>query len=732
MFDLDDDAASLLDEFEIQEQARVSAADKADSPGAANDFRLAQALDDAIAARAKIPAEQAKILAKMAAFQPLSVEFEKLAYDHDIVALQLNRAADVAEQRRAHLAKIQTPAQKAAEKAKCANGIDGLLHWVYYYAWTADPRPDSPLYTVPFAPFEFQEDGFEWLWNLIYETRTDGTIDKSRDMGVSWMVVAFGSHQWSFAPKSAPFLALYGSRKEDFVDKRGDMDTLFEKIRFVIDRLPAWQLPDGWNPGEHDNFMRILNPETGSTLKGESSNDDFGRGGRQTVIFFDEHASFPGGGYAAWTAASESTRSRIGVSTPKGKFNKFAEIRHDDTTPALSMHWKKHPWKDARWYEWQKTRMDAVEIAQELDLDYEGSQAGRLLPMWDERIHVITWSEFAKYFGKNALDEHGVPRIPPDWQIGWAHDVGTTEDHPAVLTMAATAAENTPLPGHVFLFKELIIPVDGTPLEFTPLIRAVADPWNLWANLTMSLISHEGNSERLTYETLGVHFEAWDTEQGYTQGYSQLQVYLTPDKSRTHPFRPHLQIHGQPVGCPKMFVIVADNQGGLVPHDVDGVNVWKSRPALKDDKEQQGFKRARLEIPGIHIPQSEQGKPARARRHFKKLDDAFDTWRALAAQFFPAPTEKTAREKMQERLAPELKGERFAETVQADPNGAIYGYADARERVRQEMDEEERPQFGGTAARLGRARKQMQTVRNPRGKFFNVDNTTLYFEDDDD
>jgi len=43
------------------------------------------------------------------------------------------------------------------------------------------------------------------------------------------------------------------------------------------------------------------------------------------------------------------------------------------------------------------------------------------------------------------------------------------------------------------------------------------------------------------------------------------------------------------------------------------------------------FRRTRDELPQVHIPQSEAGKPVKAQRRFKEFDDAWDTMRAIAA-----------------------------------------------------------------------------------------------------
>lgn len=74
------------------------------------------------------------------------------------------------------------------------------------------------------------------------------------------------------------------------------------------------------------------------------------------------------------------------------------------------------------------------------------SDEERVLSQYDEALHVITWSDFEKKFGTR--------RIPARWEIHGGHDWGTTgpQAHPAVFSLVAVAAEDSPLPGDAFLF----------------------------------------------------------------------------------------------------------------------------------------------------------------------------------------------------------------------------------------------------------------------------------------
>ena len=591
------------------------------------------------------------------------------------------RAHTAAKERKALLDSLTSPLLQSEEKARLKHSKEGMIRWFKYWAQTADPRPDAPLYSVPFIPFDFQNEGLLWLWDLVFEKKKDGLVEKSRDLGLSWLVCGFAVYNWLFASKTRPFTAHFGSKKEDAVDKRGDMSSLFEKMRFLILSLPEWMLPIGFNPQQHMTYMRIINPQTGSAITGESSNDNFGRSGRNTMVVFDEFAVFPGGGYSAWTAASQSTRTRLAISTPYGMGNKFAELRHTPSTEIKTFHWRLHPFKDDAWYEREKLRMSAAEIAQELEIDYQGSLPGRLFPMYSELHHVITWSEFANTIGEEAQSrnrESGAIRyhIPKHWKLGMAMDVGTSIQHPNVCIWSATASEDSPLCGSVFLYRQFVVPEGAYPGLVAPVIKELMAEDDEQERMALMLMSHEAASERLAYNfEHELQFTSWKTDLGYSQGIAQIQDYLALDNKQPHPFRSGV------VGRPRLYIIVDDEEGKLIHSDA-GITV--TQPI--SDK---GFRRLREEIPRYHIPESEYGKPARQQRPFKLFDDAIDCVRALAAQLFPSIQELSESQRLEKKLPANFRSEKIKDTLISGGVGAVHAFEDYLRQARREMESEE-------------------------------------------
>lgn len=257
------------------------------------------------------------------------------------------------------------------------------IFFIENFLWTFDPRKSHQPNHLPFFLFPYQEDLVTYIVEHIRKGK-DLYIDKSRDMGVTWILQAVLFWFWRFDDS---FSGLAGSRKEDLVDNN-TRDSLFGIYDYYLDNLPKYMLPKRWNKGKHRRSMKLTNPENFNLITGESMNPDFGRQSRKTVAIFDEFAFWD---YAkeAWAAAGDTTPCRIAVTTPNG-FNYAAKLRESGQVDVRSLHWKLHPLKDEEWYKDQCSRRTEEEIAQELDISYQKSLVGRVYPEWSN----IKWGDY--------------------------------------------------------------------------------------------------------------------------------------------------------------------------------------------------------------------------------------------------------------------------------------------------------------------------------------------------
>lgn len=275
------------------------------------------------------------------------------------------------------------------------------IFFIENFGWTFDPRPEHEPHNLPFFLFEYQKQYITWLVNHVREGK-DGLVEKSRDMGVSWLTDYVIYWLWLF---DEGFNGLIGSRKEDLVDNR-TRDSLFGMIDYAIHNTPAWLLPARFNFNKHRQHLKLTNPENYNLISGESMNEDFSRGARKKVIFFDE-AAFWDYGREAWESAGDTTPCRIAISTPNG-YNWFALLK-ESGIDTMTLHWKLHPFKDAAWYDYQKERRTEEEIAQEIDISYNRSLTGRVYPEWGD-----------VKFGEYLYD--------PDLPLYVSWDFGQTDD----------------------------------------------------------------------------------------------------------------------------------------------------------------------------------------------------------------------------------------------------------------------------------------------------------------
>ena len=242
--------------------------------------------------------------------------------------------AQVFEWRIERLQRIrQNPDSLAALKAFYK---DNPAQFIIDWGVTYDPRNIErglPSY-IPFLLFPKQEEWIHWLmdgWKL----QKPSITEKTRDMGMSWLMMGLSC---SLGLHNHGLSVGVGSRKEEYVDLIGSPKALFEKGRMFLSGLPP-EFRGGWIREKHSPFKRIILPETGSVITGEAG-DGIGRGDRASLYFVDEAA--------------------------------FLERPHL-VDASLSR-------KDDVWYNKQLDELDAVTVAQEIDIDYAASVEGVLIP----------------------------------------------------------------------------------------------------------------------------------------------------------------------------------------------------------------------------------------------------------------------------------------------------------------------------------------------------------------
>lgn len=266
---------------------------------------------------------------------------------------------------------------RKAEWDRCAADP---VYWFNTWAWTYNPKlvgrknPDGSKVS-PFLRFKLwprQVDYIRWLQARV-AGEEQGLVEKSRDAGISYLCAGFSLHQWLF---TEGFKATFGSRVKDYVDKKDNPDAIFPKLRIMLDRLPEWMLPEGFNRGKHDTYLKLVNPANEAVITGEGG-ENMGRGGRSTVYFLDEAAHVPNAD-AVEAALSGNTDCVIWVSSVNGIGNLFYRKRHGGLLPAqiFTFHYRDDPRKDAAWVKKKKSEVSAVTWAQEYEIDYSASLEG--------------------------------------------------------------------------------------------------------------------------------------------------------------------------------------------------------------------------------------------------------------------------------------------------------------------------------------------------------------------
>ena len=242
------------------------------------------------------------------------------------------------------------------------------------FLWTYNPRLDKPH--VPFITYPYQDDFIKQIIEAV-ETGIDVWVEKSRDMGLSWTMLWIFLWWFLFKERSV----LLWSYKEDYVDAQGNMDSAFERLRYMVKRLPKQMRPKDLL----NKYMNLSAPWCW-----EISWDvwvNFWTWWRRKVVFMDEFALRPRD-ETALQKTKDVTECRIFWWTPNGTGNVYGKVMTNHKAyrhllnKKIRLPWRLHPLKTNVWYEFQKMTRTATDLAQEVDISYETSVVNAVYPLF--------------------------------------------------------------------------------------------------------------------------------------------------------------------------------------------------------------------------------------------------------------------------------------------------------------------------------------------------------------
>jgi len=247
-----------------------------------------------------------------------------------------------------------------------------ILFFCNLFGWIFEPREAARL---PFITWGFQDRTLLQIAGAV--GKRDIGIEKSRDMGGSWMIVYALVWFFIFRPLQAFMLV---SRKEDLVDKVDDPDSLFWKFDFILANLPQWMRP------EVDRLkLHVKNKWNDSVIDGSSTTGDVARGGRRLAVLLDEFAAFGSDdGYHSLASTQAVCNCRIFLSTPQGGSGAFYDVMHDAKSGLLKvrLHWSEHPQKRPGLYVSREKRLEILDPEYEFPAGYPFVLDGKIRSPW--------------------------------------------------------------------------------------------------------------------------------------------------------------------------------------------------------------------------------------------------------------------------------------------------------------------------------------------------------------
>lgn len=302
--------------------------------------------------------------------------------------------------------------QQMIEKERCRRDT---AYFITVWGVIFEPRKveNAPPEWKPFILFPFQVHMVRWI-DYILELdvegsngRSDGVIEKSRDMGATNIFCAVATKHFIF---DTVFIAGFQSRRFEDVDHKTKTGTIFYRIRALLGiedsvppslRLPRFLQPAGFDRDLHslEGHGAIKNPESGKTcvLVGETTTTLSSVSDRFTMRLSDEaarYAEFPSG-WANQQAVTDHRFANSSADTVNDAFMHMAELGQECLLSPekwgpsyLRLGWELHPMHTQEWFDGQRARaasnQDPNEFAREYEINYFAKRGALVYPTYSD------------------------------------------------------------------------------------------------------------------------------------------------------------------------------------------------------------------------------------------------------------------------------------------------------------------------------------------------------------
>lgn len=230
--------------------------------------------------------------------------------------------------------------------------------------FTLNPQKPPAERNQPFILRPIQVPAVETMCRCIDDGRDVG-LNKSRKQGASELSCKVFAAK-ALLDELSHFIL--GSRKEDLVDKSGDLYTLFAKVDNVMTYLPSWWKKQcGYTAKDDRTHLLMRIPYNNSRISGEATNESFGAGSRSTAILLDEFGRVDYSVAKAIEGSVHDVSNCVFFSSTHwlGQNHEFALALKKPSTEIINLLWHSNPEENVGLY-----RTPEPGVVELLDVEY--------------------------------------------------------------------------------------------------------------------------------------------------------------------------------------------------------------------------------------------------------------------------------------------------------------------------------------------------------------------------